>query len=156
MTAVLHVARVASPPDAGTASALLALEAATEQRPLGLDALLRESEPDGVLLLARDGGPNGALVGLASARLLVDEAHVVRLAVDAAWRRRGIGRTLLEGLTAWALDIGADALVLEVRVGNEAALELYAEAGMTIEGRRPHYYPDGEDALLLRRSLGGG
>jgi ribosomal-protein-alanine N-acetyltransferase len=154
MTTVLHLARIVAPPDAATASALLALETATEQRPLGLDALLRESEPDGVLLLARDGGPQGAVVGFGSARLLVDDAHVVRLAVDAAWRRRGIGRSLLEGLATWAAGIGADALVLEVRAGNEAALGLYRAAGMRIDGRRPRYYPDGEDALLLRRASG--
>jgi ribosomal-protein-alanine N-acetyltransferase len=154
MTAVLHLARIESPPDADIASALLALEEATEPRPLGLDALLRESASDGVVLVARDGGPSGAVVGFASARLLVDDAHVVRLAVDAAWRRRGIGRALLEGLGSWAEGIGADALVLEVRAGNDAALQLYAAAGMVIEGRRPGYYPDGEDALLLRRVLG--
>ena len=156
MMAVLHVARIESTPDEATASALLALEVATERRPLGLEALLRETESDGVLLIARDGGPQGAVVGLASARLLVDDAHVVRLAVDAAWRRRGIGRTLFDGLLSWAERTGADALVLEVRAGTDAALQLYAEAGMTIEGRRPRYYPDGEDALLLRRPLGGG
>jgi ribosomal-protein-alanine N-acetyltransferase len=153
MTGVLHLERIDSPPDADTAAAMLALEVATEPRPLGIDALLRESEADGVVLVARDGGPDGAVVGMASARLLVDDAHVVRLAVDAAWRRRGIGRAMLAGLTSWAGEIGADALVLEVRAGNEAALGLYAEAGMTVEGRRPRYYPDGEDALLLRRTL---
>lgn len=155
MTAEIHIARLESPPDADTASALLALEVATERRPLGLDALLRESASDGVVLVARDGGPDGEVVGFASARLLVDDAHVVRLAVDAAWRRRGIGRALLDGLGSWADGIGADALVLEVRDGNDAALQLYAQAGMAIEGRRPGYYPDGEDALLLRRVLGG-
>jgi ribosomal-protein-alanine acetyltransferase len=142
---------VASPDGA----ALVALEAVTQDRPLPLDALLREAEPHGaggtagVVLLARD----GAVVGMASARLLVDEAHVIRLAVDPAKRRRGIGRQLLDGLLGWAHERHAEAVLLEVRVGNDAALALYADAGFVVEGRRPGYYPDGEDALLLRRSL---
>jgi len=155
LTADLRLVRAAPTVDAVTGAALLALEAATEDRPLGLDALLREAAADGVVLLARDGGPDGTLVGFASGRLMGDEAHVIRLAVDGARRRQGIGRALLAGLTSWAQQLGADALVLEVRESNAAALALYAEAGLTPEGRRPRYYPDGEDAVLLRRTLGG-
>jgi ribosomal-protein-alanine N-acetyltransferase len=140
--------------DADTTTALLALEAATQERPLGVDALLRETAADGVVLLARAGGPDGRLEGLASARLLVDEAHVIRLAVDAQRRRQGIGRLLLDGLVGWAREVKAEALVLEVRASNAAALGLYAEAGLQVDGRRPRYYADGEDALLLRRSVG--
>ena len=171
MTPVLRLSRVAPAPapgadvsgadariDAGTATALLALEAATQDRPLGLDALLREAADDGVLLLAHEDvpGPGATLVGFASARLLVDEAHVVRLAVQDARRRQGIGRRLLDELVGWAEEVGAAALVLEARAANTAALGLYAEAGFTVDGRRPRYYPDGEDALLLRRTLVGG
>ena len=43
--------------------------------------------------------------------------------------------------------------MLEVRAGNVAAQQLYGAAGFMQDGRRPRYYPDGEDALLLRRPL---
>lgn len=141
-------------PSVGSADgeALLALERATQDRPLTLDGLLREAAVDarGVVLVARAGD---AIVGMASARLLGDEAHVIRLAVDAARRRQGTGRALLEGLVDWATRAGAPSLLLEVRAGNDAALALYAAAGFGVDGRRPRYYPDGEDALLLRRAL---
>jgi len=138
--------------------ALLALERATQDRPLGLVALLAEAAPDvdGVVLVARD---EDAVVGMASARLLGSEAHVIRLAVEGAHRRRGLGRALLDGLVAWASRTDARALVLEVRAGNDPALALYAVAGLVVDGRRPRYYPDGEDALLLRCPIpvdGGG
>ncbi len=139
--------------DAAACAALLALEAGTQDRPLGLEALMRETAHDGVLLTARDGAMDGALCGFASARMLVDEAHVVRLAVDPGRRRQGIGRALLDGLTDWASESHASALLLEVRASNDAALALYAGAGMHVDGRRPRYYPDGEDALLLRRPI---
>jgi len=134
------------------ADAIVALEAATQDRPLTLDGVLAEARVGaGVVLVARD--EEGRIVGMASGRRLVDEAHVIRLAVDAASRRRGIGRALLDGLVAWAQRCGAVAVLLEVREGNVAARSLYARAGFVAEGRRPRYYPDGEDALLWRRTL---
>ncbi len=150
-------------PSSRDARDLLALEAATQDRPLTLASLLAEATPDvpGVVLLARPplrSEVQGALVGMASARLLGDGAHVMRLAVDAEHRRRGIGALLLDGLIAWADEHGAP-LLLEVRDGNVAARSLYARAGFTVDGRRRRYYPDGEDALLLSRApvtVGGG
>jgi ribosomal-protein-alanine acetyltransferase len=150
------------------AQAIVRLEAATQARPLPLASLLRDAAPDasgrrqGVVLLAHatDGDRSEAVrfeaarvVGMASARMLADEAHVMRLAVDDTERRQGVGRSLLDGLVAWAREQGAAAVVLEVRADNVAAQALYASAGFVTDGRRPRYYPDGEDALLCRRSL---
>jgi ribosomal-protein-alanine N-acetyltransferase len=153
------------PPAKGSTEgdAILALEAATQERPLALASLLRDASPDasgrpqGVVLLARvfAGADDtaGEVIGMASARLLGDEAHVMRIAVDAAQRRRSVGRRLLDAAIAWAYAQGAVAVVLEVRAANVAAQALYAAAGFVTDGRRPRYYPDGEDALLLRRTL---
>jgi ribosomal protein S18 acetylase RimI-like enzyme len=141
---------------------ILALEAATEERPLGAASLLAEAvREDGVLLVARsrstanddDAQEGVAVVGFASARLLVDEAHVLRVTVAAPWRRQGVGARLLDGLVDWARVAGALAVVLEVRERNEAAHALYARAGFVADGRRANYYPGGEAALLLRHAL---
>jgi len=132
-------------------AAVVALEVATQDRPLALATLLREAQVDGIVLLARHGGPTGAVVGFASARLLHDEVHVIRMAVDDAHRRQGIATCLLDALLGWADGVGAVAVLLEVRAGNDAARSLYAAAGFAADGLRPRYYPDGEDALLLRR-----
>lgn len=164
MTVTLQAVRDAASVVGRDAVVLLALEMATQERPLALAALLRESEQRGVVLFARaaadddvSDGPasagDGALVGFASARLIGDEVDVIRLAVDAAQRRQGTGRALLDGLIDWAVGVGAAGIVLEVRVGNVAAQRLYATTGFTQDGRRVGYYPDGEDALLLRRPL---
>lgn len=138
--------------------ALLALERATQDRPLALDAVLAEAhlaggadERDGVVLVARAAG--GAIVGMASARRQLDEVEVVRFAVDEAERRRGVGRRLLDELVAWSRPRTVTVL-LEVRASNLAAQALYATAGFIADGRRPHY-PDGEDALLWRLDLVG-
>ena len=142
--------------DGADAAALAALETATQLRPLPLPLLLAETgagphATDGVVLVAR--GPDGTVVGMASGRRMVDELHVLRLAVDPAHRRRGVGAALLAGLLAAATDPPLRAVVLEVRADNTAARALYAAAGFVADGRRPRYYPDGEDALLLRRPV---
>jgi len=159
MTVTLETVRDAAHVVERDAMALIALETATQDRPLALPTLLRESGPQGVVLVAREGPQgdvsdgDGELIGFASARLMGDEVHVMRLAVDAAERRRGTGRALLHGLVGWAVEVGAVGVVLEVRAGNVAACQLYAAAGFTQDGRRPRYYPDDEDAVLLRLPL---
>jgi len=51
---------------------------------------------------------------------------------------------------------GTHAALLEVRVSNHAARAFYASTGFVAVGRRPRYYANGEDALLMTRSTGGG
>lgn len=147
---------VPPPPLSGTpdGDALVALETATQTRPLPLTGVLAEAAPDvdGVVLIARDGV---RIVGMASARVLAEEVHVIRLAVTEALRRRGAGRALLDALVAWARDRTSRAVLLEVRAANVAAQALYTAAGFVREGTRPRYYPDGEDAQLWRLALDG-
>ena len=152
----VHIERLATPlPDAASAdgAALAALEAATQDRPLPLPGVLAEASAavGGVVLVAR--AQDGTLVGMASARPGVGEAHVIRIAVVEAARGRGVGRALIDGLVGWARGLPAAALLLEVRAGNVAARTLYASAGFVVDGRRTGYYPDGEDAELWRLPL---
>ena len=44
-------------------------------------------------------------------------------------------------------------VVLEVRVSNVAAQELYAQAGYTIVKQMTRYYHNGEDGFLMMKSL---
>lgn len=101
----------------------------------------------GVLgLVHRDGG-------LILVRVAADEAEILTLAVVPAARRHGIAATLLRQAIVALRDLGARALFLEVAVNNTAALALYRRAGFTDVGRRRRYYPDGSDALVLRRDM---
>lgn len=80
----------------------------------------------------------------------VDEAHFTNIAVHTDWRRRGLGRALLEALLERAKRLGCVSATLEVRPSNAAALALYQGQGFTAAAMRPHYYTDdGEDALIL-------
>lgn len=83
-----------------------------------------------------------------------DVADVMTIGVSAAAQGRGFGRLLLDWMVDTATADGAEALLLEVRAGNERARDLYARNGFDqISVRRGYYQPGGEDALVLRRLL---
>ncbi|WP_254073157.1 GNAT family N-acetyltransferase [Acidisphaera sp. S103] len=92
--------------------------------------------------------------GLILVRVAADESEILTLAVDPAARRGGIGSALLREATTLTATMGASTVFLEVSVANIAARQLYASAGFIQAGRRPHYYSDHSDALVLRLNIG--
>lgn len=93
---------------------------------------------------------DGNVVGYGGVWLVVDEAHVTNLAIDPAYRRRGIGKRLMAALLDSAREAGMVCSTLEVRTGNLAAIELYRGLGYRDVAIRKGYYPDNrEDALVM-------
>ena len=83
--------------------------------------------------------------------VVADEFHLMSIAVHQGCRRRGVGAALLESMIGDIRKPGTR-IVLEVRVGNLGAQQLYRRYGFTPVGIRPHYYQDtDEDALLMER-----
>lgn len=95
----------------------------------------------------------GAMQGFAVGWHVAGELQVIAIAVDEACRRRGIGQMLLEELLDISMRKGDTTAVLEVKASNKGALSLYSKLDFDEVGRRHKYYPNGEDALLLKRSL---
>jgi ribosomal-protein-alanine N-acetyltransferase len=82
--------------------------------------------------------------------LVVQEMHILNLAVHPRRCRRGIARRLLTQALVNARASGAAEAWLEVRPSNQAALDLYQSFGFAEVGVRPKYYTDtNEDALIL-------
>jgi [ribosomal protein S18]-alanine N-acetyltransferase len=81
--------------------------------------------------------------------LMGEEAHIVTIAVDPAWRGHQLGTWLLLTLMADARERGAQIVTLEVRPSNHSARALYKQVGFIQSGERKRYYPNGEDALIL-------
>lgn len=90
------------------------------------------------------------VIGFVGVWMMVDEAHIVTLAVRESHRRRGIGELLVISAIDMAREAGQGLITLECRVSNEAALALYSRYAFEQVGLRPRYYSDNhEDAYVL-------
>lgn len=101
------------------------------------------------LRAARDG--SGALLGYLLFWHVVDELHLLNVAVATGARRRGIGRALMDDLLAYARAHAALRILLEVRASNAPALAMYESLGFERFNVRAGYYADGEDAIEMSR-----
>lgn len=98
---------------------------------------------------------DGRLVGYAGMWLFAGEAHVTTIAVHPDFRRRGLGKMLMQTLIGYARGQGADTMVLEVRPSNIPAINLYNSLGFRNIGWRKNYYIETrEDALVMMCNLG--
>lgn len=90
------------------------------------------------------------VVGYAGLMMTLDDGHVTTVAVDPRWQRHRIATRLLIALAREAMERGATALTLEVRLSNSGAQELYRRFGFRPVGVRKGYYQEsGEDALVM-------
>jgi ribosomal-protein-alanine N-acetyltransferase len=96
-------------------------------------------------------------VGFAVSRMGADEAEILSVAIDPAYRGRGLSRSLLMTHLGHLAGRGVRTIFLEVEENNQAARRLYERAGFVVVGRRERYYKqaNGEqlNALLMRRDL---
>lgn len=94
---------------------------------------------------------HGEIAGYAGLMAGVDTADIQTVAVLPAYRRQGLGRSLLDALIDEARRRRVADLLLEVRADNEAALDLYHKYGFEQIARRRGYYGNGRhDGLVLR------
>lgn len=89
---------------------------------------------------------DGAVAGFAVWRGVdVEEWELLNIAVDPAWRGRGVGRALIDALPAGRV-------FLEVRESNANARRLYEQCGFAVIGKRRRYYQHpAEDGIVLER-----
>jgi ribosomal-protein-alanine N-acetyltransferase len=82
-----------------------------------------------------------------------DEGHIISIAVDKNYRRKGIGAELVN----YAIDIfkkcNVREIKLEVRIGNGEAREFYTKMDFKEKKIFEKYYEDGEDAVIMKRAM---
>lgn len=81
------------------------------------------------------------------------KGHVISVAVMPEFRRRSIGRGLVESALSALSGLSADECFLEVRITNDAAIELYRKLGFDITRTISRYYYDGSDAYVMTRQI---
>ncbi len=89
--------------------------------------------------------------------LILDEAHLLNIAVRRDWQGQGAGRVLMDQAVSIARSKAAVRLLLEVRPSNIRAIDIYQRYGYAEIGRRKNYYPapgnSREDAILMSLPL---
>ena len=115
--------------------------------------VLELSKPSGICLAAT---VDDRLVGYLVCSRYDRVWHLMNIAVDGHWRRRGVATALMRRLFEKA-DAASAQYTLEVRMSNRSAIAMYERFGFRAAGRRRGYYHDNrEDALIMWRTIGAG
>lgn len=116
-----------------------------------LEMLKGETAREGFCCLLAE--EKGEAIGFVYGNVLFEDAELYKVAILPDFRGKGLGKALVEGFSEFVKEKGARQIFLEVRVGNAAALALYARQSFERTRLRKRYYADGEDCLEMRKSL---
>ncbi|MDE7279419.1 MAG: ribosomal protein S18-alanine N-acetyltransferase [Oscillospiraceae bacterium] len=95
----------------------------------------------------------GILCGFITGVYLLDMADIYSCAVSAEYRKKGVGKRLLEEFFS-ALPDGVNSVGLEVRENNIPAIKLYEKTGFERVGLRKDFYREPrENAVLMTKIL---
>jgi ribosomal-protein-alanine N-acetyltransferase len=134
----------------GDLDAIEAIEKRAYRTPWSRSMFASElAKPTSICLGAFEGE---RLMGYTINSRYVDAWHVMNVAVDPEYQRRGVASQLLERLFELTADDERRGYTLEVRVSNQDAIRLYEKLGFEPRGIRRGYYTDNrEDALIMWR-----
>lgn len=136
--------------------AVIELERRSYHHPWSEDLVRREAENEWatILVALHRGDDEEQLVGFVIFWVIYEEIHILNIAVEFDWRRKGIARALLEEILDRGKRKGLTHAILEVRRSNEAAQALYEALGFSqITVRKAYYSDNQEDALIMNRML---
>ncbi|MCL2496144.1 MAG: ribosomal protein S18-alanine N-acetyltransferase, partial [Clostridiales bacterium] len=80
---------------------------------------------------------------------ILDEGHITNVAAHPDYRRLGLAQLLITHMMTACRALGGRTMTLEVRENNAAARRLYEKMGFGTAGIRPHYYDNGENAVIM-------
>jgi ribosomal-protein-alanine N-acetyltransferase len=132
---------------------MLAIERASHPRPwseAGLAEEIARAEERGETWVVR---VDGRIVAYVVVWFVVDEMQIQNVTTDPAERRKGYAAELVRCALHRAEARGCRRITLEVRAGNTAAIALYEAFAFARVGVRPRYYTNGDDAVLMERSV---
>ncbi|MEE0675329.1 MAG: ribosomal protein S18-alanine N-acetyltransferase [Ruminococcus sp.] len=92
------------------------------------------------------------VIGYIGMSVVIDEGYIFNVAVDADFRRKGVGTALINELVTYGKKNNLCFITLEVRESNQAAISLYSDFGFIKVGERKNYYSDpAENAILMTK-----
>lgn len=94
------------------------------------------------------------IIGYICANYVIDEGHILNLAVHPDFRRSGVGTQLVEDLLEELKETDCRYIYLEVRLSNLEARKFYERFGFRVIGTRKNYYVSpNEDAIIMMHRL---
>lgn len=96
---------------------------------------------------------DGTITAYGGISYVEDEGEIDLIATAEMYRRCGRAKKILDDLLTEAKNRGIKKVFLEVRVSNVSALMMYLKAGFIGVYARTRYYPDGEDAIVMKKEL---
>lgn len=133
--------------------AIVRIEQSSFSQPWPFQAFQNFVGTPGFLVAASGGDVIGYVVSDTARPWGTEVGHIKDIAVHPEYRRRGIGKRLLERALTVLLVEGVTRVKLEVRASNERAIALYEQYGFSPKHRVPRYYDDGEDAIVYVTDL---
>jgi ribosomal-protein-alanine N-acetyltransferase len=136
---------------------ILAIEQLSFQCPWGRRSFEGElSCPSGLSYVVKSAltDKGAQIVAYAFLRRVLDELHLLKIAVTPSRRGSGIANWFLNYCFTMGAQQRANSVYLEVRLSNIAAIKLYEKLGFREIGRRSNYYPDSkEDAVAMMKNI---
>ena len=80
-------------------------------------------------------------------------AELVAVAVEPGWQRMGIGNRLVAAALKTAEERFVEKVILHTAVDNLPAQALFEKQGFIFSCRKENFYPNGQGALMMARSL---
>ena len=139
-----------------TVEAVTAIEAVIQQQePWSNQTLIDLLEQDSIQLMIMNNRANDKVVGYCLYQVLFEQAEILRIGTHPDYQRQGIASKIFKKLNEVLQVQHVEALLLEVRADNTAAIALYEQQGFTMIHRRKGYYQLGLqsaiDALIMQR-----
>jgi [ribosomal protein S18]-alanine N-acetyltransferase len=134
---------------------IMQIERSAFDQPWTIDSFVREfSLPFSRTIIASVSGNKGEMIaGYLCRWLVIDECHILNVAVDPLARQKGIGTRLMSDAVAEAKAREATVITLEVRRSNLPARGLYRKFEFQERRLRRNYYGPGEDAIVMELPL---
>lgn len=96
------------------------------------------------------------IAGYICANQIIDEGHILNLAVHPEFRGTGIASSLVEYVIHHLKENSCRFIFLEVRISNETAKRMYEKFDFEVIGTRKNYYLSPvEDAVIMVLKLEG-
>jgi len=96
---------------------------------------------------------NGIAGFLIAGKASREVGHIVTIDVLAGWRRKGVGRTLMDAVEAWAVEQRLRMLYLETAEDNHAAQRFYQRRNYIKIDEIERYYSDGKAAWVMAKTI---